>query len=172
MKPSLKNKLSADKIEAANRELNESKPTAASAQPVVVAEPQKVVEVAPKPQNTEGVNDFGTGMSDVGTNPKSQFRNPKSNRVGESDFRSVISDVDNSPKSEIRNQKSVKSSRRSKIAIQAEEENLRLVRVTIDIPEALHEKMKIKMILTKQTMKDYLLDFIRKDVGNTNFGFK
>jgi predicted DNA-binding protein (UPF0251 family) len=84
----------------------------------------------------------------------------------------VISKVAKSPKSEISNPKSVKTSRRSKIAIQAEEENLRLVRVTIDIPEALHEKMKIKMILTKQTMKDYLLDFIRKDVGNTNFGFK
>jgi hypothetical protein len=158
MKPSIKNKLSADKIEAANRELNESKPTAASAQPVVIpqpfviVEPQKVVEVAPKPQNTEGVKDVGMGMSDVGTkqNPKSEITNPKSNRVGEK----------------------ASTSRRSKIAIQAEEENLRLVRVTIDIPEALHEKMKIKMILTKQTMKDYLLDFIRKDVGNTNFGFK
>jgi hypothetical protein len=151
MKPSIKNKLSADKIEAANRELNESKPTAASAQPVVIAEPQKVVEVAPKPQNTEGVKNFAIEMSDVGkrgNNPKSEIINPKSSRVGE------------------------KSSRRSKIAIQAEEENLRLVRVTIDIPEDLHEKMKIKMILTKQTMKDYLLDFIRKDVGNTNFGFK
>ena len=65
-----------------------------------------------------------------------------------------------------------KPSRRSKIAILAEEENLRLVRVTIDIPEDLHEKMKIKMILTKQTMKDYLLDFIRSDVGNSNFGYK
>jgi hypothetical protein len=157
MKPSIKNKLSADKIEAANRELNESKPTAASAQPVViaqpvvVAEPQRVVEVAQKPQNTEGVKNFATEMSEVGkrgNNPKSEIINPKSSRVGE------------------------KSSRRSKIAIQAEEENLRLVRVTIDIPEALHEQMKIKMILTKQTMKDYLLDFIRKDVGNTNFGFK
>ena len=76
------------------------------------------------------------------------------------------------PKSEVRNPKSNKPLRRSKIAIQAEEENLRLVRVTIDIPEDLHEKMKIKMILTKQTMKDYLLDFIRKDVGNANFGYK
>jgi hypothetical protein len=152
MKPSLKNKLSADKIEAANRELNESKPTANSVTTII--EPQKVAEVqvetVSKPQITEGVNDVGFGMSDVRTKqqPKSETQNPKSNRVG------------------------VKTSRRSKIAIQAEEENLRLVRVTIDIPEALHEKMKIKMILTKQTMKDYLLDFIRKDVGNTNFGFK
>lgn len=148
MKPSIKNKLSADKIEAANRELNESKPTAAAIMPVV--EVKKAIEVVPKLENTEGVKDVEIGMSDVGTNrnPKSDIQNPKSSRVG------------------------VKSSRRSKIAIQAEEENLRLVRVTIDIPEDLHEKMKIKMILTKQTMKDYLLDFIRKDVGNTNFGFK
>ena len=153
MKPSIKNKLSADKIEAANRELNESKPTAASTQPVVIAEPQKVVEVAPKPQNTEGVNDVEIGMSDVGTKtkstPKAEIPIAKPSRVGEKS-----------------------STRRSKIGIQAEAENLRLVRVTIDIPEDLHEKMKIKMILTKQTMKDYLLDFIRKDVGNTNFGFK
>jgi hypothetical protein len=151
MKPSLKNKLSADKIEAANRELNESKPIAVPVQPVIEA--KTIVEIVEKPQNTEGVNDLVIGMSDVGkrgNNPKSEITNPKSNRVGQK----------------------ASTSRRSKIAIQAEEENLRLVRVTIDIPEALHEKMKIKMILTKQTMKDYLLDFIRKDVGNTNFGFK
>ena len=153
MKPSIKNKLSADKIEAANRELNEPKPTVASEKAVVIVEPQKVVETTTKPQNTEGVNDVGIGMSDVGTKtksqPKAEIPTPKSNRVGEKS-----------------------STRRSKIGIQAEAENLRLVRVTIDIPEDLHEKMKIKMILTKQTMKDYLLDFIRKDVGNTNFGFK
>jgi hypothetical protein len=146
MKPSIKNKLSADKIEAANRELNESKPTVDSVKPVV--EPTKVVEVNPKPKITEGVKEMRIETSDVGTKQKPKTENPKLNRVGE------------------------KTSRRSKIAIQAEEENLRLVRVTIDIPEDLHEKMKIKMILTKQTMKDYLLDFIRKDVGNTNFGFK
>jgi hypothetical protein len=142
MKPSIKNKLSADKIEAANRELNESKPTLVSAKPIIEA--KKGVETVKKGVYTEGVNDVGIGMSDVGKTSKSDIPVPKSN----------------------------KPSRRSKIAILAEEENLRLVRVTIDIPEDLHEKMKIKMILTKQTMKDYLLDFIRKDVGNTNFGYK
>jgi hypothetical protein len=142
MKPSIKNKLSADRIEEANRLLNETKPTVEVTNPIVT--PKKVVEMVEKPQNTEGVSDIGVKMSEVG----------------------------NAPKSEVRNSKSVKPSRRSKIAILAEEENLRLVRVTIDIPEDLHEKMKIKMILTKQTMKDYLLDFIRKDVGNANFGYK
>jgi hypothetical protein len=156
MKPSIKNKLSADKIEAANRELNESKPTANSVASII--EPQKVAEVQGETVSKPQITDLSSGTHEG---------------VGESDFRSVMSKVAKSPKSEISTTKSVKSSsRRSKIAIQAEEENLRLVRVTIDIPEALHEKMKIKMILTKQTMKDYLLDFIRKDVGNTNFGFK
>jgi hypothetical protein len=144
MKPSIKNKLSADKIEAANRELNESKPTAVSAKPII--ETPKIVETAQKGVYTEGSPHVGIEMSDVGRKPKSEIPSPKS--------------------------KGEKASRRSKIAILAEEENLRLVRVTIDIPEDLHEKMKIKMILTKQTMKDYLLDFIRKDVGNTNFGYK
>jgi regulator of extracellular matrix RemA (YlzA/DUF370 family) len=144
MKPSIKNKLSADKIEAANRELNESKPTAASAKPTVEA--KKDVEMVKNAVYTEG-------SPEVVVAPKVKVEAkaiaPKTvARVGE------------------------KPSRRSKIAILAEEENLRLVRVTIDIPEDLHEKMKIKMILTKQTMKDYLLDFIRKDVGNTNFGYK
>ncbi len=142
MKPSIKNKLSADKIEAANRELNESKPTSVSAKPIIEA--KKGVETVKKGVYTEGVKDVGIGMSDVEKTSKSDITIPKPN----------------------------KPSRRSKIAILAEEENLRLVRVTIDIPEDLHEKMKIKMILTKQTMKDYLLDFIRKDVGNTNFGYK
>ena len=144
MKPSIKNKLSADKIEAANRELNESKPTAASAKPAIEA--KKDVETVKKDVYTEG-----SPKVNVEPKPKVEAKAavPKTvARVGE------------------------KPSRRSKIAILAEEENLRLVRVTIDIPEDLHEKMKIKMILTKQTMKDYLLDFIRKDVGNTNFGYK
>ncbi|MDZ7878520.1 MAG: hypothetical protein U5L45_12650 [Saprospiraceae bacterium] len=149
MKPSIKNKLSADKIEAANRELNELKSTVNAVTTTI--EPQKVVEIqvetVSKPQITEGVRN-------VEIKPKSDSVMPKSNRVGE------------------KPEKPEKPSRRSKIAIQAEEENLRLVRVTIDIPEDLHEKMKIKMILTKQTMKDYLLDFIRKDVGNATFGFK
>jgi hypothetical protein len=144
MRPSIKNKLSADKIEAANRELNESKPTAASEKPTVEA--KKVVETPQKAVYTEE-----SPKVNVEPKPKVEAKTvaPKTvARVGE------------------------KPSRRSKIAILAEEENLRLVRVTIDIPEDLHEKMKIKMILTKQTMKDYLLDFIRSDVGNSNFGYK
>ena len=137
MKPSIKNKLSADKIEEANRLLNESKA------PIEVAKP--AIEPT-KPLNTEG-----GGEKSVAPKPKAA---PK------------VQEKKEPIKVE------AKPSRRSKIAIQAEEENLRLVRVTIDIPEDLHEKMKIKMILTKQTMKDYLLDFIRKDVGNANFGYK
>ena len=149
MKPSIKNKLSADKIEEANRLLNETKPTEEVVKPVVA--PKKVAELVEKPQNTALASQNTEGVSDV---------------------KLQISDVGSSSKPETRHPKSVKPSRRSKIAILAEEENLRLVRVTIDIPEDLHEKMKIKMILTKQTMKDYLLDFIRKDVGNANFGYK
>jgi hypothetical protein len=144
MKPSIKNKFTADKIEQANRELNEKKTTEEVAKPVI--EPKKAVETPQKPVYTEG-----SPKVNVEPKPKVEAKAavPKTvARVGE------------------------KPSRRSKIAILAEEENLRLVRVTIDIPEDLHEKMKIKMILTKQTMKDYLLDFIRSDVGNSNFGYK
>ena len=144
MKPSIKNKLSADKIEEANRLLNESKPTLEAVKPI--AEPAKPVEVVAKAPNTEGVGE----------------------KVAAPKPRVVAKVVEKKEPIQV----AAKPSRRSKIAIQAEEQNLRLVRVTIDIPEDLHEKMKIKMILTKQTMKDYLLDFIRKDVGNANFGYK
>ena len=156
MKPSLKNKLSADKIEEANRLLNASKAPIEAIKRAV--EPTKSEEIAVKPaevdaqfskldtQNTEG----------VGEEPVAPKQKPIAKSVEKKEPIKV----------------EAKPSRRSKIAIQAEEENLRLVRVTIDIPEDLHEKMKIKMILTKQTMKDYLLDFIRYDVGNANFGYK
>jgi hypothetical protein len=150
MKPSIKNKLSADRIEEANRLLNEIKPTEEAVKTVVST--PKVVETVENAQNTEGVSNVGIEMSVVGNTPKSVTQPSKS-------VKTVAKAAE-------------KPSRRSKIAIQAEEENLRLVRVTIDIPEDLHEKMKIKMILTRQTMKDYLLDFIRKDVGNANFGYK
>jgi hypothetical protein len=163
IRPSIKNKLSADKIEAANRELNESKPTAASAKPTVEA--KKAVETPQKavfPKKNR--DDVRTSYTEEPVPPSRE--SPKVN-------------VESKPKVEAKTvaPKTVarvgeKPSRRSKIAILAEEENLRLVRVTIDIPEDLHEKMKIKMILTKQTMKDYLLDFIRSDVGNSNFGYK
>jgi hypothetical protein len=151
MKPSIKNKFTADKIEQANRELNEKKPTAEVAKPAI--EPKKAAETAKKAIYTDLSRENREGSPKMNVEPKVKVEAktvaPKSvARVGE------------------------KPSRRSKIAILAEEENLRLVRVTIDIPEDLHEKMKIKMILTKQTMKDYLLDFIRSDVGNSNFGYK
>jgi hypothetical protein len=144
MKPSIKNKLSADRIEEANRLLNETKPTAEVTNPVISA--PKVLEIVENLPNTEG-----GGAAVVVPKPKATAKSV--------DKKTIMQTVE-------------KPSRRSKIAILAEEENLRLVRVTIDIPEDLHEKMKIKMILTKQTMKDYLLDFIRKDVGNANFGYK
>ncbi len=151
MKPSLKNKLSADKIEEVNRLLNESKAPIEVAKPVI--EPAKRFETVTKavktvgdPKNTEGVGEKLIAPKSRPTAKVAEKKEPI--------------------------QVAAKPSRRSKIAIQAEEENLRLVRVTIDIPEDLHEKMKIKMILTRQTMKDYLLDFIRKDVGNANFGYK
>jgi hypothetical protein len=151
MKPSIKNKFTADKIEQANRELNEKKPIAEAAKPAI--EPKKAAETAKKAIYTEGSRDNReeSPKMNVESKPKVEAKTAAPKvvaRVGE------------------------KPSRRSKIAILAEEENLRLVRVTIDIPEDLHEKMKIKMILTKQTMKDYLLDFIRSDVGNSNFGYK
>jgi hypothetical protein len=144
MKPSIKNKFTADKIEQANRELNEKKPIAEVAKPAI--EPKKAAETAKKAIYTEG-------------SPKMNVE-PKAKVEAKAVAPKTVARVGEKP------------SRRSKIAILAEEENLRLVRVTIDIPEDLHEKMKIKMILTKQTMKDYLLDFIRSDVGNSNFGYK
>lgn len=150
MKPSIKNKLSADRIEEANRLLNETKPTEEAVKAVVVS--KKAVELVEIPQNTEGVSSVGVELSTVENAPKPLSQPSKS-------VKPTVKVAE-------------KPSRRSKIAILAEAENLRLVRVTIDIPEDLHEKMKIKMILTKQTMKDYLLDFIRKDVGNANFGYK
>ena len=151
MKPSLKSKLSADKIEEANRLLNESKAPIEVAKPVI--EPAKRLETVTK-------------------SAKIFENSPNTEGVGEKSIAPKLKTIAKVAAKKEPIQVAAKPSRRSKIAIQAEEENLRLVRVTIDIPEDLHEKMKIKMILTKQTMKDYLLDFIRKDVGNANFGYK
>ena len=39
-----------------------------------------------------------------------------------------------------------------------------VVRITVDMPMELHEKFKIKMLLSKQAIKNYLIDFIKKDL--------
>ena len=128
-KPSLKNKLTADKIEEANRLL--------SAQSFVSQ------STTQKTLNTEGV----APVQKIETvKPKNKEKTVKKLEV---------------PKPKQTSQKTVI----------AEPQPMRLVRVTVDVPEDLHEKLKIKMILSKQTIKDYLLKFIEKDLAKSDFKF-
>lgn len=122
-KPSLKDRLSASKIEEANRMLlennrvEEAAPEAPAA--VVVAETKPVVK--------------------------------KTQKVA-------------AEKPKIEAPKRSNSRRQSLTAKAAEAAGTRLVRLTIDIPEDLHEELKIKMIRSRTTIKDYLLSFIERDV--------
>ena len=122
-KPSLKDRLSASKIEEANRMLlennrvEEAAPEAPAA--VVVAEAKPVVKKT----------------------PKAAAEQPKTETPKRSNTR-----------------------RQSLTAKAAEAAGTRLVRLTIDIPEDLHEELKIKMIRSRTTIKDYLLSFIERDV--------
>jgi hypothetical protein len=125
-KPSLKNKLSADKIEEANR--------------LLVAQNTPV-----KPSPTEG------GVSET---PMAKVKETKP----------AV-------------QKTIKKTA-TKTPVKTVRKNVeppfiekRLVRVTIDIPEDVHEKLKIKMILTKQTIKEYILNFIERDISKSDFKF-
>lgn len=121
-KPSLKNKLTADKIEAANRLLVE----------------QLQSETAPaivKPSN-----------------PTPSVPEPT---------KEIIS-TDKVEKKEISVKKTAKKT------LIEESISAKMVRVTVDIPENIHEKLKIKMILSKKTIKQYLLDFIEKDLAKSD----
>ena len=131
-KPSIKNKLTADKIEEANRLLS-----------VQSAVSQNVTQ---KNVDTEGVSP----VQKIETiKPATKEKLVKKPEVSQSKPKSTP-------------QKTVI----------AEPQPMRLVRVTVDVPEDLHEKLKIKMILSKQTIKDYLLNFIEKDLAKSDFKFK
>ena len=130
-KPSLKNKLTADKIEEANRLLS--------------AQSSISQNVAKKSIDTEGVAPMQKIETTKPTSKEKSVKKPEA------------------PKS--------KSKQIPKKTVIAEPQPMRLVRVTVDVPEDLHEKLKIKMILSKQTIKDYLLNFIEKDLAKSDFKF-
>ncbi len=130
-KPSLKNKLTADKIEEANRLLSAQSPVSQN--------------VTQKNANTEGVSP----VQKIGTaKPVAKGKTAKKPETAQS-----------------------KPKQMPKKTVIAESQPMRLVRVTVDVPEDLHEKLKIKMILSKQTIKDYLLNFIEKDLAKSDFRF-
>lgn len=126
-KPSLKDKLTADKIEAANRLLVEQ----------IQSEKSPSVEVP-----TE-------------VSPPSVSRAISLNQADK--------------RQEKTNTQPATAKKTVKKAIIEAPADVKLVRVTIDIPENIHEKLKIKMILSKKTIKQYLLDFIEKDLAKSDF---
>ena len=130
-KPSLKNKLTADKIEEANRLLSAQNPVSQN--------------ISQKSQNTEGVAPVQKIETAKPTTKEKTVKKPVAphSKPKQTPQKTVI----------------------------AEPQPMRLVRVTVDVPEDLHEKLKIKMILSKQTIKDYLLNFIEKDLAKSDFKF-
>ena len=134
-KPSLKNKLTADKIEEANRLLSAQSPVS-----------QNISQnISQKSQNTEGAAPVQKIETAKPTTKEKTVKKPVA------------------PQS--------KPKQTSQKTVIAESQPMRLVRVTVDVPEDLHEKLKIKMILSKQTIKDYLLNFIEKDLAKSDFRF-
>lgn len=127
-KPSLKSKLTADKIEAANRALVDNQKKVDDA-PTVDTASSTPVDAIQTAQETPSVVNEPVAVS----TPRQAKPAPK-------------------------------SAARTKQAARTTATDVRLVRVTIDIPEDLHEELKIKMIRSRQTIKDYLLSFIEKDV--------
>ena len=86
--------------------------------------------------------------------------------------KSVIEPTIHSEKSVIKAETTKpKAKTATKQAVIKDAKEIRQVRITIDVPEDLHEKLKIKMILSKQTIKDYLLNFIEKDLGKMDYRF-
>ena len=129
----MKDKFSAEKIEEANRLLNQSaatseKPQTSDKMPELEAEKIESTPIKPiSTENTEGVQP-----------PIIAPRNtPKVEKIKSAKPNNIKGDGSNSRG---------------------------IVRITVDMPVELHEKFKIKMILSKQTMKDYLIDFIKKDL--------
>ena len=134
-KPSLKNKLTADKIEEANRLLSAQNPGS-----------QNVTQnVTQKSVDTEGVAPIQKAETAKPANKEKSVKKPVASPL--------------------------KPKQTPKKSVIAEPQPMRLVRVTVDVPEDLHEKLKIKMILSKQTIKDYLLNFIEKDLAKSDFKF-
>ena len=141
-KPSLKNKLTADKIEEANRLL--------SAQSSVSQNiPKKNIDTDERVSRHDAMRQ---GVAPV-QNLETAKPIPKGKTVKKPE----------APQS--------KPKQAAQKTVIAEPQPMRLVRVTVDVPEDLHEKLKIKMILSKQTIKDYLLNFIEKDLAKSDFKF-
>ena len=141
-KPSLKNKLTADKIEEANRLL--------SAQSSVSQNiPKKNIDTDERVSRLDALRQGVAHVQNVETaKPITKGKTVKKPEAPQS-----------------------KPKQASQKTFIAEPQPMRLVRVTVDVPEDLHEKLKIKMILSKQTIKDYLLNFIEKDLAKSNFKF-
>jgi hypothetical protein len=134
-KPSMKNKLTADKIEEANRLL--------AVQNKIESNQSEIKNVAPT---------LDTKMPPAEKSVVEETATPE---------KSVIKAEATKPKAKAA----------PKQAVIKEAKEMRQVRITIDVPEDLHEKLKIKMILSKQTIKDYLLNFIEKDLGKMDYKF-
>ena len=132
-KPSMKNKLTADKIEEANRLLATQNKTESSKSEI---------------KNIASINTL-------------EKETPPAEKSVVEPVTSVIKTETNKPKAKTT----------AKQAVIKNTKEMRQVRVTIDVPEDLHEKLKIKMILSKQTIKDYLLNFIEKDLGKIDYKF-
>lgn len=132
-KPSMKNKLTADKIEEANRLLATQNKTESSKSEI---------------KNIASINTL-------------EKETPPAEKSVVEPVTSVIKTETNKPKAKTT----------AKQAVIKNTKEMRQVRVTIDVPEDLHEKLKIKMILSKQTIKDYLLNFIEKDLGKMDYKF-
>ncbi len=130
-KPSLKNKLTADKIEEANRLLSAQNPVSQN--------------ITKKNIDTEGVAPLKNIEKEKLETKEKSTKKPETSKS--------------------------KPKQTPQKTVIAEPQPMRLVRVTVDVPEDLHEKLKIKMILSKQTIKDYLLNFIEKDLAKTDFKF-
>ena len=136
-KPSMKNKLTADKIEEANRLLAAQNKTESSE-----SETKNIASINTLEKKTPPVE------------------------------KSVVEPITVPEKTELKTEPNKPKAKTStKQAVIKDSKEMRQIRVTIDVPEDLHEKLKIKMILSKQTIKDYLLNFIEKDLGKMDYKF-
>lgn len=137
-KPSLKNKLTADKIEEANRLLSSQNSIS-------------------KKETSENIRVSRPDQENIQESTNQEIQKIKTPSKDKPTSKSTYT--------------SAKLKQTSKNIMVAQPESVRMVRVTVDIPENLHEKLKIKMILSKQTIKDYLLNFIEKDLAKSDYRF-
>ena len=54
---------------------------------------------------------------------------------------------------------------KTKKSTETESEKEKLVRFNVDMPTEVHQAMKIKCVTSGQSMKDYVLDLIKKDLS-------